>query len=90
MFLISPPCVALNFLADSYAYPQGGTKRWDTCAIDALIKAAGGSFTDAYGDEIVYDANLPPENNQGLLATMRNHQRYVLEKQPSQSEYNNK
>mgnify|MGYP001105364251 CR=1 FL=1 len=71
--------------ADAYLYPQTGTKRWDTAAIDALIKAAGGTFTDQYGDEIVYDANLPPENTTGLLGTMRDHQLYLLPKPNSNS-----
>lgn len=65
--------------------PQGGTKRWDTCAIDAFTKAVGGQFTDMYGDELVYAANLPHENTTGLLATRRNHHLYVVPK-PNQKE----
>lgn len=66
--------------ADAYLYPQGGTKRWDTAALDAILHAAGGEFTDQYGDPIVYDMNLPHENVTGLLGTLRNHQHYVLPK----------
>jgi len=27
--------------ADAYVFPQDGTKRWDTCAVDAILHAAG-------------------------------------------------
>lgn len=61
-------------------YPQPGTKRWDTCAIDACIKAEGGKFTDMYGDEIVYDPNAKYDNDKGLVGSMKDHQLYVLPK----------
>lgn len=65
---------------DAYVYPQAGTKRWDTCAIDACTKALGGTFTDQYGDEIPYDPEAKHDNDKGLLATLKNHQLYVLPK----------
>jgi len=67
--------------ADAYVYPQKGTKRWDTAAIDALIRAAGGQFTDGHGRAIVYDPHAPRfDNDAGILATMREdlHKLYTL------------
>ena len=61
-------------------YPQPGTKRWDTCAIDACIKAEGGKFTDMFGDEIDYDPNAKYDNDKGLVGSMKDHQLYVLPK----------
>lgn len=38
-----------------YAHPSGGqVKLWDACAPDAIVKAAGGVFTDATGREFDY------------------------------------
>jgi 3'(2'), 5'-bisphosphate nucleotidase len=35
--------------ADAYVFPQAGTKRWDICAVQAAVEAAGGQLTDAFG-----------------------------------------
>lgn len=43
-------------------------KRWDACAADALVTAAGGKLTDTYGDAIDYRA-ASLDNERGLLAT---------------------
>jgi len=45
-----------------------GTKRWDACAIDALVTAAGGRVTDTHGAPIDYRG---PDlaNRRGLLVT---------------------
>ena len=72
--------LVLSREADAYVYPQGGTKRWDTCAIDACVKALGGKFTDQFGDEIVYDPDANYENAKGLLATLHGHEQYLLPK----------
>jgi 3'(2'), 5'-bisphosphate nucleotidase len=54
--------------ADAYVAPRYAGKRWDACAIDALVVAAGGRFSDARGDLINYRrANLT--NDRGLLGT---------------------
>lgn len=53
--------------ADAYIAPGYAGKRWDACAVDALVRAAGGCFTDAYGRPIDYrDASL--RNDRGLIA----------------------
>jgi 3'(2'), 5'-bisphosphate nucleotidase len=40
--------------ADGYIHPRGGPKLWDLCAPDAIVRAAGGRFTDLTGAEIDY------------------------------------
>ena len=35
--------LVLEGAADAYVYPSTGTKKWDTCAGDAIIRAAGGA-----------------------------------------------
>ncbi len=40
--------------ADVYLYPQPGTKRWDTCAPEAILRELGGVLTDKDGLDIVY------------------------------------
>lgn len=64
--------------ADAYVYPQNGTKRWDTAAPEALAKAAGAFFTDAYGDEILYDADADYANRDGILCTVKYHESYLI------------
>jgi 3'(2'), 5'-bisphosphate nucleotidase len=40
--------------ADAYVHPGKGPKLWDLCAPEAIVRAAGGTFTDANGDEVDY------------------------------------
>lgn len=54
--------------ADIYASPWRAGKRWDACAIDAIVSAAGGRFSDAHGGAIDYRAQ-ELSNANGLLAT---------------------
>ncbi|HET9930114.1 MAG TPA: inositol monophosphatase family protein [Polyangiaceae bacterium] len=42
--------------ADAYVAPFYAGQRWDICACDALVHAAGGRVTDAYGAPIDYRA----------------------------------
>ncbi len=54
--------------ADLYLSPGLAGKRWDACAIDAIVNAAGGRFSDAHGDPLDYrDPDLT--NRRGLLAS---------------------
>ena len=39
---------------DAYVAPRRAGKRWDVCAIDAVVTAAGGRVTDATGCPIDY------------------------------------
>jgi 3'(2'), 5'-bisphosphate nucleotidase len=68
--------------AEIYVGTGRAGKRWDACAVDALVTAAGGRFTDSFGTPVDYrSASL--ENDRGLLATNgRIHERVlaILEK----------
>uniref|UniRef100_A0A0G4IAH1 3'(2'),5'-bisphosphate nucleotidase 1 n=1 Tax=Chromera velia CCMP2878 TaxID=1169474 RepID=A0A0G4IAH1_9ALVE len=35
--------------ADVYVFPRGGTKRWDACAGEAILRAVGGVVSDVFG-----------------------------------------
>ncbi|MBX3229148.1 MAG: 3'(2'),5'-bisphosphate nucleotidase CysQ [Labilithrix sp.] len=50
-----------------YAHPSGGpVKLWDACAPDAIVRAAGGVYTDARGR--VFDYRGPYAQNEGTVA----------------------
>lgn len=54
--------------ADAYVAPHYAGKRWDACAADALITAAGGRLTDADGELFDYRAaNLG--NERGIVGS---------------------
>ena len=54
--------------ADAYVSPGGAGKRWDACAVDALVTAAGGRVTNAYGELFDYRSeNLI--NDRGMVAS---------------------
>ena len=54
--------------ADAYVAPHYAGKRWDACAGDALITAAGGKLTDAHGARFDYrGARL--DNDRGIVAS---------------------
>ncbi len=53
---------------DLYIHGGGGAKRWDTCAPEAILAAAGGRFTDLGGQVIDYsDPELVQKT--GILAS---------------------
>ncbi len=54
--------------AEAYVAPGYAGKRWDACAADALVSAAGGRFTDSYGQPIDYRGEKLA-NDRGVLAT---------------------
>lgn len=54
--------------ADLYLQPGRSGKRWDSCAPEAIVLAAGGRFTDASGKLIDY-AGGPLENSTGVLVS---------------------
>ncbi len=52
---------------DLYVAPDAAGKRWDACACDALVSAAGGTFTDRYGVPVDYrGASL--QNDRGVVS----------------------
>lgn len=54
--------------ADLYVHDGGGAKRWDTCAPDAILTAAGGRFTDLDGRAVDY-ASADLVLQRGMLAS---------------------
>ncbi len=54
--------------ADLYIHPTPGTKEWDLCAPEAILRAAGGEMTDMYGRPLRYN-NPDPRNPHGLVAS---------------------
>jgi 3'(2'), 5'-bisphosphate nucleotidase len=58
--------------ADCYIYPRNGTKRWDTCAPEALIRSLNGTLTDVFNNDYDYVKNekTSVENYLGIIASM--------------------
>jgi 3'(2'), 5'-bisphosphate nucleotidase len=53
--------------ADLYLHPNPKSSRWDTCAPEAILRAAGGVLTDFTGTPYRYDAK-ELENVRGIIA----------------------
>jgi 3'(2'), 5'-bisphosphate nucleotidase len=53
---------------DAYVQPGSAGMRWDACASDALVRAAGGECTESNGRPFDY-ANGELVNARGLVAT---------------------
>jgi len=53
---------------EAHVAPHYAGKRWDVCAAEALVAAAGGTVTDAWGDAIDYRAPSL-SNDRGLVAS---------------------
>ena len=53
---------------EAHVAPHYAGKRWDVCAAEALVVAAGGTVTDAWGDQIDYRA-ASLGNDRGLVAS---------------------
>lgn len=53
--------------ADGYVTQDYAGKRWDACAPDAIVSAAGGVFSDAFGQSIDYRSQ-DLVNRHGLVA----------------------
>ncbi|CAB0044154.1 unnamed protein product [Trichogramma brassicae] len=65
--------------AHAYVFASRGCKRWDTCAPEAILHAAGGILTDMHGQKYPYNSKTPHPNLGGVLATApgQNHSWYV-------------
>jgi 3'(2'), 5'-bisphosphate nucleotidase len=57
--------------AHAYIFASRGCKRWDTCAPEAVLHAAGGYLTDINGDCYSYNKETNVQNTRGILATAR-------------------
>jgi 3'(2'), 5'-bisphosphate nucleotidase len=64
--------------ADVYLQPGRAGMRWDACATDALVRAAGGMLTETGGAELDY-RNGEIENARGMIATNGTVHRAVIE-----------
>ena len=54
--------------ADLYLEPGPYTSLWDACGPEAILQAAGGQFTNVFGQPLVYGLT-PLKNILGLVAT---------------------
>ncbi|XP_019850537.1 PREDICTED: 3'(2'),5'-bisphosphate nucleotidase 1-like [Amphimedon queenslandica] len=64
--------MVLEGAADAYVYASTGTKKWDTCAAEALVMAAGGKLTNVHGSHLLYNPTQIM-NSKGVVVTMRGH-----------------
>jgi len=63
--------------ADVYIEPSPFTKAWDACAPEAILRGAGGCFTDIHGNPIQYGLNNF-RNLHGLVGSTQDcHQRVI-------------
>eukprot|EP01114_Cavostelium_apophysatum_P014975 TRINITY_DN3998_c0_g1_i2.p1 TRINITY_DN3998_c0_g1~~TRINITY_DN3998_c0_g1_i2.p1 ORF type:complete len:475 (-),score=112.19 TRINITY_DN3998_c0_g1_i2:33-1457(-) len=69
--------LVLQGKADVYLFPTKGTKKWDTCAPEAILREAGGICTDRHGNVISYLHDSDVHNSEGILISMKDHQKYV-------------
>ena len=60
--------VVAHGAADAYVAPHYAGKRWDACAADALITAAGGKLSDSRGDLFDYRSEKL-DNDRGVVAS---------------------
>ena len=78
----SKTLLLLSGAADVYFFPSPGLKYWDVVACEALVKAAGGRATDAWGKERSWDDSVGRASQYrvegGFIATLRDHDYYVL------------
>lgn len=71
--------------AHAYVFASKGTKKWDTCAPEAILTAAGGILTDMNGNSYDYSQDAVHENLRGVLATpQRVDHRELLNKIPQE------
>ena len=64
--------------ADAYVFATPGTKKWDTCAPEAIITAMGGRVTDMLNRDINYGNTEKKSymNWCGVLVTFNDHESY--------------
>lgn len=56
--------------ASIYLFASPGCKKWDTCAPEAVLAAAGGKLTDILGNYYKYGADETRPNKTGVLAAI--------------------
>ena len=69
--------------ADAYVFPNPGTKKWDSCAADAIVREVGGVMTDVRGRPLEYDSWENYRNKMGLVVSMhRDTHQLIIDKIP--------
>ncbi|XP_022660858.1 3'(2'),5'-bisphosphate nucleotidase 1-like [Varroa jacobsoni] len=63
--------LVLEGVAHTYLFPSAGLKKWDICAPEALLVAAGGAVADIHGNAIQYHAQADYPIWCGVLAARR-------------------
>ncbi|KAK4872671.1 hypothetical protein RN001_014700 [Aquatica leii] len=66
----------VNGKADAYLHVTA-IKKWDICAGNAILNALGGRMTTKQNTVINYSDSDDVVNENGLIATLKNHQYYV-------------
>jgi 3'(2'), 5'-bisphosphate nucleotidase len=69
--------LVLEGQATAYVFAHPGTKKWDTCATNALFCAVGGQMCDVKGNLFEYHQGIEHVNRMGVLATMNDVNWYV-------------
>ncbi|XP_059053164.1 3'(2'),5'-bisphosphate nucleotidase 1 isoform X2 [Achroia grisella] len=71
--------------ASVYVFASSGCKKWDTCAPEAILNAAGGKLTDVLGNFYKYGASEPHPNKTGVLAAINDElHSYAVNKIPQE------
>ncbi|CAG9132881.1 unnamed protein product [Plutella xylostella] len=71
--------------ASVYVFASPGCKKWDTCAPEAVLAAAGGALTDVLGRRYKYGPAEPHPNKTGVLAAVNPElHKYALERIPQE------
>eukprot|EP00727_Mastigamoeba_balamuthi_P003221 m51a1_g12897 putative 3 (2 ) -bisphosphate nucleotidase 1 (191) ;mRNA; r:2362-3217 len=63
--------VVIEGTADLYMLPNPGTKLWDTCGPEAVLRAVGGVLTDMHGRDLVYTTDVDVRNTDGVVVSLR-------------------
>ena len=78
----SKTLLLLSHQVDCYYFPSPGLKWWDVVACQAVVEAAGGRVTDAWGDELRWvEAEGRKDSYQvhgGMIGTMTHHDFYLV------------
>ncbi|XP_052756706.1 3'(2'),5'-bisphosphate nucleotidase 1 isoform X2 [Galleria mellonella] len=71
--------------ASVYVFASSGCKKWDTCAPEAVLNAAGGKLTDILGNFYKYGASVSHPNKTGVLAAVNDElHSYALSRIPQE------
>ena len=57
-------------VAHAYIVPSKGLKRWDTCAVEAILEAVGGKITDIHGNSYDYSKETNVSNDNGFISSI--------------------